>query len=288
MRPRLMVMLLAVACLVGSRIGGSPANAAGPQTGTSTPSTSTPAPVPTLPPRTCKGCGSPVVHAYPGLYHRVLGRWVATRMLHHGDIGLFTLNVRIDNPPGYTPRAHLRLRRTIWKAHQAQYDGTIYRVGMNHTALPNGYTRFWITMPFQATHMHGFFAAEFEVTNGHILVVADLRFSVRPVSPRPLTVRQAIQRCAMHPGIADNVVRVQGSFVEDMPPSSGGQDGAMYGSRSVASTTHSGGLRVVVSVLVKEKIGSIRNHSRVRVTGTIHCDQSPSWVAVHAFRPIVM
>ena len=126
MRPRLMVMLLAVACLVGFRIGsGSPAIAAGSQTGTSTPSTPTPPPVPTLPPRTCKGCGSPMVHAYPGLYHRVHGRWVATRTLHQGDSGLFTLKVRIDNPPGPTPRAHLRLRRLLGQGRNAQYDGTM-------------------------------------------------------------------------------------------------------------------------------------------------------------------
>ncbi len=107
-------------------------------------------------------------------------------------------------------------------------------------------------------------------------------------SIRPLTVRQAIQRCAMHQGIGDNVVRVQGYFVDDMPPSSGGQDGALYGSRSVTSTTHSGGLRVVMSVRVKEKIGSMLNHSRVRVTGTIYCDQSPPWMGVHSFRLIHM
>jgi len=185
MRPRLMVMLLAVACLIGFRIGGGgPAIAAGSQTGTSTPSTSTPAPIPTLPAPTCKGCGMPVVYAYPALYHRVNGRWVATRMLHHGDVGLFTLKVRIDNPPGPTPQAHLRLRRLLGQGRNAQYDGTVYRVGMNHAPLPKGYTRFSIQVPSRAPQWHGFFVAEFEVTNGHILAGSELRFTVRPARSR--------------------------------------------------------------------------------------------------------
>ena len=120
-----------------------------------------------------------MVHAYPGLYHRVHGRWVATRMLHHGDVGLFTLKVRIDNPPGPTPRAHLRLRRLLGQGRNAQYDGTVYRVGMNHAPLPKGYTRFSVEVPFRAPQWHGFFVAEFEVTNGHILAVPFLRFTLR-------------------------------------------------------------------------------------------------------------
>jgi hypothetical protein len=124
----------------------------------------------------------PVLHEHVALYALSGRQWKRTDLLEEGQLVRFVLVMRYEAPGWLHPRAHLAIRRTFigGQRHQLQYGGTVFAIGMNHTYLTNGYTRFSVTVRFHSSEVLGVLLATFPVTNGVGSVTPDFLFTVRP------------------------------------------------------------------------------------------------------------
>ncbi len=108
----------------------------------------------------------PPPEAIPALYVLASGRWVRSAVVHLNQPARFVLRIKSS-----TPRSvHLRILRWIEGPNHTRYPSVhhIYRVGMVRAVLPNGWTRFSVTVTFHSRQMRGALLVVFQVVSGEM------------------------------------------------------------------------------------------------------------------------